>query len=346
MANIYKTFLSNDITSTQTLLHESLPLTGTIVSGTYADNNIKNYSHAMFQSVYDYPYLSSSANKIFDLSFGWSVNSNKSSSAYPANAKKIRMYNTMAKQLVGHDATGTINEFDRDGDPTTTTDKMREVFFINYSRLLYKDEIKKGSFRLQFLTGGASSAPPESSLSTVGDYGAATSYRVNSPVGEYGILYSSSTSAANRALGLVYYQAGIAVLTASLFSASINNALTRDFLATSSVNVAMTGSTIEEMCNGLRNRWYDCDFNNTVELNSSIYYCRVNHNDYNYSSNQTYLSASKMVCKNSSKDHPVSYITGIGLYSADNKLLASAKLSEPLKNTPENELTLRVRLDY
>ena len=33
-------------------------------------------------------------------------------------------------------------------------------------------------------------------------------------------------------------------------------------------------------------------------------------------------------------------------YSADNELLAAAKLSEPLKKTPDNEMTLRVRLDY
>ena len=43
---------------------------------------------------------------------------------------------------------------------------------------------------------------------------------------------------------------------------------------------------------------------------------------------------------------PVSYITSVGLYSADNELLAVAKVSEPLIKTPSNELTLRVRLDY
>ena len=41
-----------------------------------------------------------------------------------------------------------------------------------------------------------------------------------------------------------------------------------------------------------------------------------------------------------------SYITTIGLYSEDNELLAVAKISEPLKKDPTNELTLRVRLDY
>ena len=69
-------------------------------------------------------------------------------------------------------------------------------------------------------------------------------------------------------------------------------------------------------------------------------------NEYNYSSNPTYLNSSKLVVKNKSSDMPVSYLTSVGLYSADNELLAVAKLSEPLKKTPTNELTLRVRLDY
>jgi hypothetical protein len=43
---------------------------------------------------------------------------------------------------------------------------------------------------------------------------------------------------------------------------------------------------------------------------------------------------------------PRSYVTTVGLYSADNELLAVAKLSEPLRKDPTNELTLRVRLDY
>ena len=61
---------------------------------------------------------------------------------------------------------------------------------------------------------------------------------------------------------------------------------------------------------------------------------------------RTYISGSKIVTKSVSTDAPVSYITTIGLYSADSECMATAKLSEPIKNTPDNELTFRVRLDY
>ena len=71
---------NTDVTTTRTLLHEVIPITGSIVSGTYSDKNVKNYSHGMFQSVYDYPFLSSSANHIFDLALGYDESSGLSGS--------------------------------------------------------------------------------------------------------------------------------------------------------------------------------------------------------------------------------------------------------------------------
>ena len=41
MSNSYKNFTSADVATTKTLLHEVVPLTGTIVSGTYSDNMVE-----------------------------------------------------------------------------------------------------------------------------------------------------------------------------------------------------------------------------------------------------------------------------------------------------------------
>jgi len=358
MATTYKAFLNNDIVSTRTMLHEAIPITGSIVSGTYGtfpdETNIKNYAHGMFQSVYDYPYLSSSANHIFDLTVGYSVQSGLSGAASIQNAKKLNLYNQMAQVLMGYDATGSILRFDQDGNIDAGGTKHDACIFINFARLLTKDEVKKGSFSIK-LGGDSTFATANSSLLTITDAGAENSYFVNSPAGEYGIL-SCSTGGAYQAsaegrVGLIFYQAGIAVLTASVFLA---DSLPGGVLATTagmdtaglSITQLLTGSAITASCNALRHRWSDNSYNNTTELNSTIHFCRINNNDYNYSSNPTYLSASKMVVKNNTLDAPVSYLTTVGLYSADNELLATAKLSEPLKKDPTNEMTLRVRLDY
>ena len=343
MASSYKTFTTSDSTSTKTLLHEVIPLTGTIASGTYSDANIKNYSHGMFQSVYDYPYLSSSANHIFDLTVGYSAQSALSNSANTQNSKKINIYNQMAQVLVGYDSTGLISRFDRDGDTASGGDKLNECIFVNFARLLTKDEIKKGSFELKVLTGSANATP--ANLLTISDYGASTEYRTNSPSGEYGVLYTSSAPVEGTGVGLLYYQAGIAVLTASIFNGKFGPR-TDTTTSTGSINTYLQTGSISGSSDGLRNRLYNVQFNNSTELNSTIYFCRVNHNEFNYSSNPTYLSSSKIVVKNESTDAPVSYITTVGLYSSDNELMAVAKISEPLKKDPTNELTIRVRLDY
>lgn len=341
MATVYKTLLNDDVVSTRTLLHESIPITGTIVSGTYGDSNIKNFSHGRFQSVYDYPYLSSSANHIFDISLGFSHDSALSgtSAGHLEVDKKTQMYNQLSQILVGHDTTGSILPFDEDGDILAGGTKLKECIFFSFSRLLVKDELKKAS--VQMVVGTGSYSDPFAGTKTLTDYGANNEYRVNSPAGEYGIMYSGSGTGP---CGLVYYQAGIMVLTASVFGGASEFLLSG--ATDQSVSEALTGSSIQDVCDGIRSRIQDIDFNNTVELNSTVYFCRANHNEFNYSSNPTYLSESKMRVKETSIDSPASYITTVGLYSADNELLATAKLSEPLKKTPENEMILRVRLDY
>ena len=374
---------SSDVQKTKTLIHESIPLTGTLVSGTYgaapyahlgAERNIKNYSHGMFQSVFDYPHLSSSANHLFDLTFGYSANSAFSaSSARVQQEKKINIYNQMAQLLAGHDVDGNIKEFTWGPGG----EAMRECVFINISRLLTKDEIKKGSFELQFGT-GSFNKPMGESTSTRGHVvikrPAVTTtgldeYYTDSPAGEYALLSGSNLKRA----GLIYYQAGIVVLTASVLRHSSGSkstltvgqelsssdhhrttgaglgAGTKATAADTGVETTlavMTGSAISASCNDFRHRIKKISFNNTTELHSSIYYIRANHNQFNYSSNPTYLSSSQIRVKTSTTESPIAYITTVGLYSADNELLAVAKLSEPLKKTPETDLTLRVRLDY
>ena len=386
MATTFKSFSNNDVISTKTLLHEAIPLTGSIVSGTYADLNIKNFAHGQFQSVYDYPYLSSSANHVFDITAGYSAQSALSGASNTiAQRKKINIYNQMAQVLMGFDHTGSVQLFDEDGDLLAGGTKIDSAYFLNFSRLLVKDEIKKGSFSLTL--GVGSDAPHKGSANTfekrirLADTNAQNDFRVNSPAGEYGILFATEDNGAvgtvlnqpngTQKAGLIFYQAGIVVVTSSVLlrietgadqnvrgsgildsalgaplSASIFGHKGYNSSTSETAHQILTGSNISASCDGFRARIHNVSFNNTTELNSTVYFCRANHNEFNYSSNPTYLSASKLRVKQQSTDSPVSFVTTVGLYSADNELMAVAKLSEPLRKDPTNEMTLRVRLDY
>lgn len=379
MASTFKTLKPEDKVLARNVLHEAIPITGSIVSGTYSDNNIKNYSHGMFQSVYDYPYLSSSANHIFDITLGTSdlssSNGDFTSSLDPViqSGSKGNIYAQMAQVLCGHYADGSIRPFDVSGSLSSTTaaSKMKEVYFINFARLLTKDEIKKGTFELKLGT-SQNYATPFNDVIKLYDSGSASNYKVNSPAGEFGLLYADTVSEQGAPdnngvhadhknttpIGLVFYQAGIAVLTSSVFypSGTKNGILGASTVYTGDgsvvgshaataqfIDVAISGN-----CDNLRNRIQNISFNNTTELNSTVYFCRANAHEFNYSSNPTYLTGSEIrVRSGSAADlEPVSYVTTVGLYGPNNELLAVAKTSEPLKKSPSNELTLRVRLDY
>jgi hypothetical protein len=329
-----------DVSVTKTLLHEVIPLTGTIVSGTYGVNNIKNYSHQMFQSVYDYPYLSSSANHIFDISFGYDESSTLSSSANPKQrSKKINNYNQLSQVLLGYTGSNnTVRRFESD----LTLDgagEMKDVFAINLSRLVTKDEVKKGSVSITLGTG--SFASPFAGVKTFTDTAAAGNGQTATTIaGEYGLLSHSSGIG-----GVVFYQAGVLIMTSSVFAG------VADFFSGSggakSFAQTLVSSSITASCDALRHRLQNLQFNNTTEINSNIYFCRMAHNKFNYSSNPTYLSSSKIFVKNDNiQNPPITYVTTIGLYNERNELLAVAKLSEPLRKDPTNELTLRVRLDF
>lgn len=388
--SFFKTLTSSDKTTTRTLLHENIPITQAILHGTYttgsgADGvsrelNVKSFSHNMFVSVYDYPHASSSANHVFDMSVGLASDHGLTgiSATNGAETKEKNIYSQMAQMLVGYDTDGVVRKFDVDGDFTGGS-HHKEVVFLNFSRLLTKDEIKKGTFSMVFHTDvaftGSFHSSPSTSTITVSDAGNATDYKVNSPAGEFGILKATSaggsiaTSASpNDKVGLIFYQAGIVVLNLGIF-ANTNSSGTGStanmglrLITTDSANgtndtqMNSSGHSIQKLIeenkigvitDAVRERMKSVTFNNTTELNSTIYFCRANHNEFNYSSNPTYLENSRIRVKANEITTPSrSYITTVGLYSADNELLAVAKVSEPLRKDPSNELTLRVRLDY
>tara|TARA_Y100001973_G_C5204794_1_gene340635 strand:- start:1872 stop:2972 length:1101 start_codon:yes stop_codon:yes gene_type:complete len=361
----FKSIGADDITTTRTLLHEAIPLTGAIYTysgSVYADSNVKNYAHGMFQSVYDYPYLSSSSNHIFDLTACYTAQSGLSASANTQNSKKINQYTLLAQSLLGYtgsltDPARQVRQFESDLN-FDTVNEMQEVMFLNFARLLTKDEIKKGSFTITLGTGswGSPFGVAGGKTVTLTDKSASADGTgiVNTSGGDMGLLYSATN---NKVSGAIFYQAGIVVLSGSVWRASSSagrcTAATTlaDFYKPSSTSTltfdaALTGAAISQSCNALRHRIQNISFNNTTEINSKIYFCRVPHNEFNYSSNPTYLSGSKIRVKQNATDNPVAYITTVGLYSTTGELLAVAKLSEPIRKDPTNDITLRVRLDF
>lgn len=353
MPSNFKLITSDKFTKVTSPIYEVIPVSGSLVSGTvagstYTDLNIKNYAHGRFQSVFDYPYLSSSANQLVDITVGYANNSPMSSAAATENAYKIANYNQFAQILMGFDVTGTIQQFDADGNIVGGGTKFKDGVFLAFSRLLVKDGIKRGSFSLTVLTGGTYAVP--GGPLTITDAHATSSYYVNSAVGEWSYLtgVGNVIGGASGTVGAIFYGPGVVILSGSVFSGSgggdsfhsSTQTFARKFTET------LTGTTITSSANAVRRRWHNCQFNNITELNSQFIFLDLGPNEFNYSSNPTYLSQSKIRVKDEATDPPVAYITEVGLFAADNECLAVGKLSQPIKKTPSTALTLKARIDF
>lgn len=345
----FKTILPDQIAAAKETLYEAIPITGTLVSGTYGtwpnDTNVLKFtaSHGLFESVYDYPYASSSANHIMDITFGVRSGSVTSDPVTQAS-QKYRIYKEMAQTLLGFDVTGNVRNFSLD-DSTP----LQSALFLNFSRLLTKDGINITTVTGTFGTGSFSS--PFTGTVDFRDASGVTSTtaKVDSPAGQYWYLYTGSAYAVSDRIGMVFYQAGVLVLnpSASIFRSAPVQVSSSIGAGTLGYNAYVSTGSITEIADSWRRQIQNIQFQNTVQINSTIYNCQIGLNEFNYSSNPTYTSGSQILTKNSdATSQNITYITTVGLYSTDGQLTAVAKLSEPIKKTQADAINIRVRLDY
>jgi len=83
------------------------------------------------------------------------------------------------------------------------------------------------------------------------------------------------------------------------------------------------------------------------DISSTHYFVRVKNQQYNYSTNPTFYSASDgSIIQSTFYNDPNVFITSVGLYNSSNELLAIAKLSQPVTKAFDKESLIKVRLDF
>ena len=92
-------------------------------------------------------------------------------------------------------------------------------------------------------------------------------------------------------------------------------------------------------------------FQNLTAINSTLIFCRKTADEFNYSSNPTYVDPTDnriRVIEVGQQDvqRAFCFVTTVGLYDASDNLLAIAKLSRPIEFNNEKDITIRVRLDF
>ena len=216
------------------------------------------------------------------------------------------------------------------------------------------------------------------------DVGAASSKRTTfgGEVGE--IVDASNTS---RKVGLMFYDAGTAVLDLSKImwgdqhvSGAISSVVgnpTVSGLATNETIIGsgsalqtaygsnpsarfipdfLTSGSIDDIVDHLASCRFSSGsntaltFQNITNINSTLLFCRATADEFNYSSNPTYVDSDGriIVIDEGQEDtqRAFSFVTTVGMYDANDNLLAVAKMSRPIEKNDEKDLTVRVRLDF
>lgn len=195
--------------------------------------------------------------------------------------------------------------------------------------------------------------------------------------GEVGSIVDSSNT--STTVGLMFYDRGIAVFDlAKITSGSQGMSGTMDGMSTGgtgfSAGQSLLGGTRSEnpnakfipdfMVSGSMDDILDhicgtrfhsgslsaMTFQNVTTINSMLVFCRAAADEFNYSSNPTYIDSNNriVVIESGQEDSQQSFtmISTLGLYDANDNLLAVAKLSRPIEKSSERDMTIRIRLDF
>lgn len=92
---------------------------------------------------------------------------------------------------------------------------------------------------------------------------------------------------------------------------------------------------------------YEFNARSAETISSTHYFVRLRNKEYNYSNNPTFYNPDNgALIQADFRTDPKTYITTVGLFNDQNELLAVAKLSAPLRKSFDEEVLLRVRLDF
>lgn len=339
---------------------------------------------SLFQTVYDQDFTLQTANPVFDVTIGihtssvlipaltTSYDSVNDQYYFPSSSmmmrEKIDLYRTFAQQLLGNDnqAFAFVS-----GALAGTT--IKEAVFLSFKRLFARDQVKRETFALRAFQSASLSGLVNLERQGIGeaiytDLGSIINVNYSFPGGSVGTIVNTSNTSS---VGLVWHDQGIVVLDASRvfdsteqITGSINSInLTNEpftgsllYSGTGPCNALFASASVDDVVDHIcSTRFTGSDatvmaFQNQTNINSSVFFCKFEADRFNYSSNPTYTDSSGRIVVIDPGQEDVqrsfSFITSIGLYDADNNLLAVAKTSRPVLKNYQRSFTIKIRTDF
>lgn len=363
--------IGDDVSSSVTRRKYQVWVTG---SGTSA-----GVTSSLFQTVFDQDFTLQTANAVFDTTVGLHTTSplvTLTTTSYDAvndqyyfpstsmmMREKIDIYRTFAQQLLG-DSTRQFTFV------SGSTAPIKEALFFSFKRLFTRDQLKRETFALRMfqsssVVGGIHGTGTNERIYT--DLGSATNINYSFPGGSVGTIVDTATS---NPIGLIWHDQGIVIMDVSR-SFATSQTITGSIQSITTATEPFTGSLLSSSVNKLNALFYSASiddildhvcstritgsdatvaaFQNQTNINSSVYFCKFGSDRFNYSSNPTYTDNDGRIVVIDPGQEDIqrgfSFITSVGLYDADNNLLAVAKTSRPILKNYQREFSIKVRLD-
>jgi len=221
-----------------------------------------------------------------------------------------------------------------------------DIFVINVARSRFKQKLDPGNWTLRIGSGsgGTGSAGLTTFLSLTDNSGANTNPEINQAGRIFYVMSGSDgTTVGTSVYGLFYPDAGVYVLNATLLSSSLGMTPGTQFNTGSNSNTVKNAVSLYTRISA--SNYYAA--RSEEKITSTHFFVRITNKEFNFSNNPTFVTGSNGDFVHSSMlRNPSVYVTTIGMYDDANRLLAVAKLSQPLLKTFNREALVKVKLDY
>jgi hypothetical protein len=388
----YHELAPGDIKTARSFLNQLIDVLQEDISGSVSRRKYQHFvtggvgpgvTSSLFQTVYDQDFTLQTSNPVFDVTVGLAPNNILSGgiadtfvtavdasgkALFPSSSlmmrEKMDIYRQFSQMLLGN--SDSLFKIPLDGG--TVVDS---ALFLAFKRLFARDQIKRETFAMRFFQ-SASQDPynlaitSESGSAIYTDLGSATQ-KFSTVGGQYGTIVDSA--ATSKQVGLMFYDAGVAVFDMSKIvsgSQIIQGEIDAmspsgtEVISSSFIPYLLASASIDDIVDHVCATRFQSGsltaitFQNVTNINSSLIFCRAAADEFNYSSNPTFVDTNASTSGRivvidpgeEDKQESFTYVTAVGMYDAVGNLLAVAKLSRPVEKSPERDLTFRVRLDF
>lgn len=247
------------------------------------------------------------------------------------------------------------------GSATSTPDIPNDIWILNFSSYKMKDRIDEGVFQISFTgSNGTFTFRDDSPFLT-------QQFNVYDLV--TGSIFDATTSVPPyQGVGLLYPNDGIVILNARILNQIVGltnitaSGADANYTSGSSHGISISGISglTQTTVNPQVLFWSISNSNRSIITRKSEfvpaqhYFVRVKNRDFNYSNNPTYVydgTEDNIHARGTIRwpdfiSDPRTYVTSVGLYNDNNELVAVAKLSRPALKSFDNELLIKIRLDF